>query len=83
MDTQKQDFEYFVENMIELNKTYGQKFVAVKNRGILGVYKTFQEALDTTLKTEELGTFLIQECFDNVGKLTRHCYSRFKPVRAW
>ena len=82
-EAQKKDFEYFVANMLEFNKLYGQKFVAIKNQGILGVYDTFLEAVDTTMETEKLGTFLVQACFDDIEKLTIRCYNQFKPVPAW
>ena len=81
--TQKRNFEYFLDNMERLYKEHGNKFVAVKNQGIVGVYDTFDQAVETTLKTEELGTFLIQECFDDRKKLTIQCYGNFKPVPAW
>jgi len=47
-------------------------FVAIKNRNILGTYNTFNEALEITLKTEQIGTFLIQECFESREKLVHH-----------
>ena len=62
---QDQDYEYFLQNMEELYKRYGRKFLAIKNQRILGVYDDFDDALDSTLKQEEVGTFLIQECFQN------------------
>ena len=77
---QEQDFDYFLQNMEKLFETYGQKFVAVKNRGILGVYDSFNEALESTLKTEELGTFLIQECFDDKEKMVHHFQGNVSPV---
>jgi hypothetical protein len=42
---------------------YGGKFLAIKNKKVLGAYDTFEKALNATLKKEKLGTFLIQECF--------------------
>lgn len=79
---QDQDFDYFLENMDKLYKTYGQKFAAVKNRAILGTYDTFNEALETTLKTEELGTFLVQEIFDDREKMVHHFQGNVLPVPA-
>ena len=79
---QNQDFEYFLENMENFYKTYGQKFVAIKNKNILGVYNTFDEALETTVKTEELGTFLIQEIFDAKEKMVHHFQGNVIPVPA-
>ena len=58
----KQDFEWFVSNYDELFKKYGHKFLAIKNEQILGSYDDAKEAINETSKTEELGTFIIQEC---------------------
>lgn len=82
MNQQDQDFNYFLDNMESLYNVHGHKFVAVKNMDILGVYDNFDEALENTLKTEELGTFLIQECFDNIEKMVHHFQSNVAPVSA-
>ena len=79
---QDQDFDFFVQNIKKLHDTYGHKFLAIKNSNILGAYATFNEALETTLKTAELGTFLIQECFDNVGKMVNNFQGNVIPVSA-
>ena len=60
-----EDYIFFEKNMERLYEKYGHKFLAIKGQNVIGVYDTFQEALDVTLKTEKLGTFLIQECFKN------------------
>jgi fibrillarin-like rRNA methylase len=62
---QDQDFEYFIQNMESFYKQHGHKFLAIKNKNILGAYDSFNAALDETLKTELIGTFIIQECFKN------------------
>jgi hypothetical protein len=82
MDQQSQDFYYFLENMEDFYQTYGHKYVTLKNKNILGVYDTFEEALETTLKTEELGTFLVQECFANKEKMVHHFQGNVVPVPA-
>jgi hypothetical protein len=82
MDQQDLDFNYFLENMENFYHAYGHKFVVVKNHGILGVYENFNNALESTLKTEEIGTFLIQECFDSKGKMVHHFQGNVSPVRA-
>jgi hypothetical protein len=84
MDTQSKDFDYFLNNLESLYKQYGHKFVVVKNEGILGVYDTFETALYTTLKTEQLGTFLVQECFENKEKMMHHfqCNVAAAPQKA-
>ncbi|GMO58152.1 MAG: hypothetical protein Ta2A_03510 [Treponemataceae bacterium] len=65
---QAQDFHYFMQNTDKFYKTYGGKFLAIKDSQILGVYETFNSALADTLKKETLGSFLIQECFENKEK---------------
>jgi hypothetical protein len=60
---QTQDFDFFYNNMENLYETYGHKFLAIKDREILGSYNTFDVALESTLKNEKVGTFIIQECF--------------------
>lgn len=82
MNQQDKDFEYFLENMEQLYKVYGHKFVAVKNQNFLGYYDSFNEALESTLKTEELGTFLIQECKANRGELVHHFQGNVVPIPA-
>ena len=59
---QDRDFEWFLENYIELYNLYGKSFLAIKNMTVLGSYSSFKEALDKTSETNEIGTFIIQEC---------------------
>ena len=74
------DFDYFLENMEDFYRQYGHKFIALKNKNILGAYDNFMNAYESTLKTEEIGTFIIQECLDNKEKLVRHFQSNVRPV---
>jgi len=80
MDHQNIDFYYFLENMESLYRKHGNKFVAVKNKNILGVYDNFNNAFESTIKTEEIGTFLIQECFDKKEKLVHHFQCNVAPA---
>jgi len=82
MNQQDQDFNYFLENMENLYHTHGHKFVVVKNQSIMAVYNNFMDAYETTAKTEEPGTFLIQECFDNKEKMICHFQGNVAPVLA-
>jgi len=82
MNQQDSDFNYFLENMNNFYRSYGQKFVVVKNQGVLGVYENFNKALESTLKTEEMGTFLIQECFDSREKMVCHFQGNVMPISA-
>jgi len=59
---QDKDFEWFLENYDDLFKKYGFSYLAIKSEKVLGAYSTFHEAVEETQQTEELGTFIIQEC---------------------
>ena len=69
MDMQEQDYLWFLENMESLYKQHGNKIAVIKNKSILGIYEDFESALETTRKTEELGTFIIQKIFENKSKM--------------
>lgn len=58
----KSDFEYFIAHYQELYEKYGHKFIAIKNKTVLGVYDTEIAAIDDISKQYPLGTFIIQEC---------------------
>jgi len=82
MEQQNLDFNYFLENMGSLYQKYGHKFIVVKNKNVLGAYNDFMNAYESTIKTEEMGTFLIQECFDNKDKMVCHFQGNVIPVSA-
>ena len=59
---QEKDFEWFLENYASLYEDYGNSFLAIKNGRVIGVYGSFHEAVEKTENTEEIGSFIIQEC---------------------
>ena len=58
----EKEFEYYLKNQDELVKKYKGKFIVLKNEKVIGAYPSHLQAYNETLKTEELGTFLIQHC---------------------
>lgn len=56
------EFQYYIDNQSELVEKYKGKFLVIKEQSIIGVYDSEIEAYTETVKKEELGTFLIQEC---------------------
>lgn len=56
------DFEWFVENYEEFQKKYGNCHIVIKDKKILGVYDNISDAFSVTLQTEQIGSFIIQEC---------------------
>ena len=79
---QTQDFEYFLKNMSTFYKKYSKKFLAIKGQNVIGIYDTFDNALDNTLKTEQPGTFLIQKCVKNKEEMTCNFQSNVMPTNS-
>lgn len=61
-EDRKLDFDYFVENYKSLFNKYGHKFLAIKNKEVLGSYDTVQDAISDLTPKYEVGTYIIQEC---------------------
>lgn len=59
---QDADFEWFKENCYELFKRFGEKYVAIKNKTILGIYESYADGVISTMKSEPAGTFIVQKC---------------------
>ena len=57
-----EDFEWFIENYSKFQKEYGNAFIVIKDKNVLGVYSSYAEGVRITSQTEELGTFIVQEC---------------------
>lgn len=58
----REDFEFFLKNYQNIFEKYGNCFVAIRNKAIIGVFKTEKEAIDITSAQYELGEFIIQKC---------------------
>lgn len=56
------DFKYFVSIYQDLYNKYGESFIALKNKKILGAFKTVNEAIQALSDKYKLGTYIIQEC---------------------
>ena len=57
-----EDFAWFKEHYTDFQKKYGESFIAIKNKKILGVYDSYGNGVRETVESEELGTFIVQEC---------------------
>lgn len=56
------DFAWFQKHYTEFQKEYGKSYIVIKNQKVIGVYNNYAEAVKKTSITEELGTFIVQEC---------------------
>lgn len=59
---ENKDFKWFLENYNDLFLKYGRKFLAIKDQKVIGVYDEAGEAVRQTMKSEELGSFIVQKC---------------------
>ena len=58
----EKEFNYYLDHQKELIKKYNVKFIVIKGCTVIGSYHSHEEAYAETVKTHELGTFLIQLC---------------------
>lgn len=72
----KKEFEYYLEHQNEFVEKYRGKFLVIKDNGIIGIYDTEIEAYTESVKNEEAGTFLIQECQPGEENYTQTFRSR-------
>ncbi len=71
----KEDFDFFLKQYEELYKKYGKCFVSIRNKKILGIFHTEEEAIDITSSEYELGEFIVQECNGDESGYTNYITS--------
>lgn len=69
---QDSDYKWFLDHFAELFNKFGSRYVAIKNKKVLGAYSTYAEGVNTTLKTERIGTFIVQQCGSNESAYTNY-----------
>lgn len=72
----EKEFKYYIDNQALLVKKYNGRFIVIKGEKIIGDYSSTEEAYKETIKTHELGTFLIQECLPGKESYTQTFHSR-------
>lgn len=70
------EFQYYLDHQNDLVKKYNGMFIVIKNGQIVGSYKTESEAIEDSMKTMELGTFLVQKCEPGKKSYTQTYHSR-------
>lgn len=72
---QDADFKWFVENLHDLYTQYGDAYIAIKNKTVLGAYSSYADGVLSTMKTEPLGTFIVQKCGADESAYTNYISS--------
>lgn len=68
----EKEFQYYIDHEAELLKSYGGKYIVIKNQTVVGSYEKQIDAYNESEKMYELGTFLIQRCVPNGYTQTFH-----------
>lgn len=72
----EKEFNYYLSNQNELVKQYNGKFIVIKNQKVIGAYSSEVEAIETTSREHELGTFLVQKCEPGTESYSQTYHSR-------
>ncbi|GMO56948.1 MAG: hypothetical protein Ta2D_02340 [Rickettsiales bacterium] len=57
-----ENLEFFKANFDDLYKKYKDKYIAIKDQKVIGVFDNRDFGYDETVKTEKNGTFIVQWC---------------------
>ena len=69
----RKDFDWFIENYQNLFDVYGYSYIAIRNKTILGSYKTVREALNTI--SLPAGAYIVQLCNGDESGYTNYVAS--------
>ena len=76
-NTQDSDYKWFEENLGELYQRYGDAYVIIKNKTVLGSYRTFHKAVEIARETECPGTYIVQKCAEKIDDLYVYIYTPY------
>lgn len=74
---QKEDFNWFRENLEELFKKYPNRQVVISNKEVLKDFNDFEEALYWAIENVGVGKFIIQKCTETEEGFTIHVNPRY------
>ena len=75
-DPLEKQFDYYLEHQDELVEKYDGKVLVIKDFQVIGAYDDELEAAQETVKTEELGTFIVQRCTPGDSAYTMTLFSQ-------
>ena len=68
------DFKWFLKNYDALYDKYGKCYLSIRNRKVVGVYRTYAEGVKETKKRYRLGSFIVQYCNGDESGYTAYTY---------
>ena len=72
----EKEFNYYLAHQDELVKKFGGKYIVIKNHNVIGSYSGEIEAIQESVKSHDLGTFLVQKCEPGSAGYTQTYHSR-------
>lgn len=69
---QVEDFKWFLDNYDSLFNQYGDCYLVIKNKSIIGKFDSYASGVNETAKSEPLGTFIVQHCNGNETGYTNY-----------
>ena len=72
---QSSDFQWFKDNLHALYEMYGNCYLAIKDKSVLGKYSSYSEGVKETLKSLPIGSFIVQECGETEDVYTNYIAS--------
>jgi len=69
------DYEWFLDNYLDLFREYGASYLVIKNKTVLGAYKSYAEGVKSVRDRVTLGTFIVQECNGDESAYTNYISS--------
>lgn len=72
---QLDDFNWFLKNYNDFYTMYGICYIVIKQKTILGTYNDLGTAIKETLKSEPIGSFIVQLCNGDKSGYTNYIAS--------
>ena len=72
---QNNDYKWFIDNYSDLFNKYGASYLIIKDANIIGVCTSYAEGVRKALKTEDVGSFIVQKCNGNESAYTNYISS--------
>ncbi len=72
----EREFKYYLANQKQLVEKYLGKYLVIIGEEVVGVFDTFESALEESQKKFELGKFLIQQCLPGEDSYTQTFHTR-------
>lgn len=71
----RKDFDYFVKHNKEIHEAYGDCYVSIRNKQIIGIFSTEDEAIEVSSSQYGFGNFIVQRCTGTEDSYTNYVAS--------